>query len=221
MTDNNPHLSRIELLDYTYNDLKLDGSALTREGVAKIMEGQLIPSVSMEEHEELSCHRKALHIMDEMIHMQTDLDRAGLLRIAGAWSGMIGVRPRVGSPVLPHLGFTPPAHADVPGRIDELFRKVWVAHPDADVYKRAALIHNGIVGVYPFETHSEMLARAAMQYELKKVGLPVTPLDLTEQEYNTLVSESIQSGDPEPFAVVLKKSVDRRIDYLMGFDIDT
>jgi Fic family protein len=211
MMDN---IKKLELLDYTYSDLKLDGSSLTREGVAKIMEGQLIPSVSMEEHEELSCHRKALRIMDDMLHMQADLDRGGLLRIAGAWEGMIGVRLRTGSPVLPHLGFTPPYHDDVPELLDELFRKIWREHSDADTCERAAILHNGIIAVYPFETHSEMLARAAMQYELKKSGLPVTPIDITEQDYNIMTEKAIKSSDPTPFAAIIKQSAEKRIQYL-------
>jgi hypothetical protein len=210
------NIKKIELLDYTFNDLKLDGSALTREGVAKIMEGKLIPSISMGEHEELSCHRKALQIMDEMLHMQTDLDRNSLLRIAGAWDGMIGVSPRSGSPVLPHLGFTPPNHSDVPALLDDLFRKLWRTREETDVYTKAAALHNGIIAIYPFETHSEMLARAAMQYELKKAGHPVTPLDLSEQEYNTQVAEAIKTGNPEPFASIIKQSTETRIQYLQN-----
>jgi hypothetical protein len=207
-------IKKLELLDYTYSDLKLDGSVLTREGIAKIMEGQLIPSVSVAEHEELSCHKKALNIMNDMLHMQTDLGRAGLFRLAEAWDGMIGVRIRSGSPVLQHLGFTPPYHADVTGLLDDLFNKLWRSNRDADVYERAAIIHNGIIAIYPFETHSEMLARAAMQYELKMAGLPVTPLDVTEQEYNTIVGDAVRYADHELFASVITRSVNKRIRYL-------
>ncbi|MDR2486977.1 MAG: hypothetical protein LBD12_03350, partial [Clostridiales Family XIII bacterium] len=117
-------LARLDLVDYTWNDLHLDGSTLTREGVAKLLEGQLVPHVSMAEHEELDCHRRALKIMEDMLHMQTDLDGVGLLRLAGAWDGMNQVRPRRDSPQeLPHLGHLPPPSDDIPRLLSELFRR--------------------------------------------------------------------------------------------------
>jgi Fic family protein len=139
--------------------------------------------------------------------MQISLDRAGMQQIAEAWSDFFDMGFRKNSPLLPHLGFTPPHYADIPKLLDDLFLYVRSAFDGRDAESRAARIHNGIVYIYPFAEHSEMIARAAMQYELMHSGLPVVDIGLSEQEYNTLVSESIKEGDDKPLAAAISKAV--------------
>jgi Fic family protein len=97
----------------------------------------------------------------------------------------------------------------VPKLLDELFRYVLSSFDEKSVVSRAARIHNGLVYIYPFAEHSEMIARAAMQYELLRGRLPVVDIGLSEQSYNTLVSESIRTGEDGPLADAITKAVSR------------
>jgi Fic family protein len=198
---------RIDLLDYAWSDLRLDGSALTREGVASILSGELVGNVSIAESSEVLCHETAMSTFRDLLYMQIDLDRASLQQISEAWSKYFDMRYRKGSPVLPHLGFAPPHYADIPKLLDELFRYVRMSYDGQGAEVRAARIHNGLVYIYPFEEHSEMIARAAMQYELLRGGLPVVDIGLSEQAYNTLVSDAIRTGDDAPLAEAIAHAV--------------
>ncbi|MDR3225008.1 MAG: Fic family protein [Clostridiales Family XIII bacterium] len=198
---------RIDLLDYAWSDLRLDGSTLTREGVASILQGELVQNVSIAESSEVRCHELAMATFTNLLHMQVDMDRAGLQQIAESWSDFFDVSFRKSSPVLPHLGFTPPHYSDIPKLLDELFRDVLSAFGERNVASRAARIHNGLVYIYPFTEHSEMIARAAMQYELLHGGLPVVDIGLSEPAYNTLLSESIRTGDDGPLTDAITKAV--------------
>jgi Fic family protein len=198
---------QLDLLDFVWSDLRLDGSALTREGVASIIGGELVHNISIAESSEVRCHELAMSTFRGLLHMQVSLDRASLEQIAESWGDFFDMGFRRGSPVLPHLGFTPPHYGDIPKLIDELFRYVRAALGEKDTASRAARIHNGLIYIYPFAEHSEMVARAAMQYELLCGGLPVVDIGLSEQAYNTLVSESIRTGADAPLAEAITKAV--------------
>jgi hypothetical protein len=201
---------RIDLLDYAWSDLKLDGSALTREGVASIIQGDLVRSVSIAESSEVRCHEKAMNTFRDLLYMQVDIDRASLQQIAEAWEDFFDVDFRCGSPVLPHLDFTPPYHGDIPKLLDELFRYVSSAYDAGDAAGRAARTHNGLVYIYPFTERSEMIARAAMQYVLLREGRPIIDFGMSESEYNTMTAEAIRTGDDGPLARAIDRAARKK-----------
>jgi hypothetical protein len=208
--DERERRERIDLLDYVWSDLRLDGSSLTREGVASIIHGDLVPSVSIAESSEVRCHEKVMSVFKGLLYMRVDIDRASLQQIAESWQDFFDVGFRRGAPVLPHLGFTPPYRGDIPKLLDELFRYVLAAYDGRDAARKAARVHNGLVYIYPFTEHSEMIARAAMQYTLLREGKPVVDIGLSETAYNTMVSDAIRTGDDEPFAEALALAVTKK-----------
>jgi Fic family protein len=201
---------RIDLLDYTWSDLRLDGSALTREGVASIIHGDLVRNISIAESSEVRCHEKAMHTFRDLLYMQVDIDRASLQQISGAWEDFFEVGFRKGIPLLPHLDFTPPYHGDVTKLLDELFRYAASAYGRGSFARKAARVHNGLIYIYPFSEHSEMIARAAMQYVLLREGKPVIDIGLSEQAYNTMTADAIRTGDDRPFADAVELAVTKK-----------
>jgi Fic family protein len=201
---------RVDLLDYTWSDLRLDGSALTREGVASIIQGDLVRNISIAESSEVRCHERAMNTFRDLLYMQIDIDRASLEQISGAWEDFFDVGFRRGVPLLPHLDFTPPHHGDVTRLLDELFRHVASAYDSHSFARKAARVHNGLMYIYPFAEHSETIARAAMQYVLLRERRPIIDIGLSEQEYNTMASEAIRTGDDLPFAEAIEQAVARK-----------
>jgi Fic family protein len=200
----------IDLLDYAWSDLALDGSALTREGVASIIHGDLVRSVSIAESNEVRCHERVMRTFRDLLYMQVDIDRASLQQIAEAWEELFDVSIRRGTPILPHLGFTPPHHGDIPKLMDDLFRYVAYAYDAGDAAAKAARVHNGLVYIYPFTERSEMIARAAMQYVLLREGKPIIDIGLAEQGYNTMISDAIRTGDDGPLAEAIGLAVKKK-----------
>jgi hypothetical protein len=203
---------RLDLLDFAYRDLKLNGSALTREGVATILDGGLVPQTSIAEHDEIRCHEKVLTIFQDMLYMQTDLDRAGLSVLAEAWRPVANVNFRTNNPLLHHLGFIPPYHGDIPRLIDALFVDVRTRLSGAGVIARASRIHNGLMYIYPFDAHTGTIARAAMQYELRRGGLPIVDIGMTEEAYNDLVAASVRKRSDEEMISVIETALEVKRD---------
>jgi Fic family protein len=209
---------RIDLLDYAWSDLRLDGSVLTREGVASIIQGDLVRNVSIAESSEVRCHEKAMNTFRSLLYMQVDIDRASLQQIACSWEDFFDMGFRKGIPLLPHLGFTPPHYSDVIQLLDELFRHALTAYESGDYAGRAARVHNGLIYIYPFTEHSEMIARAAMQYVLMRSGKPIVDIGLTERDYNTMVADAIKTGNDVPLAGIIDMAVKKK-EIAYGLDI--
>jgi fido (protein-threonine AMPylation protein) len=146
----------------------------------------------------------------DLSYMRIDIDRASLQQIAGSWEDFFNVDFRRISPILPHLDFTPPHYSDVPKLLDDLFRQVKVGYDDADFAGKAARTHNGLIYIYPFSEHSEMVARAAMQYVLMSCGKPIIDIGLSEQGYVTMTAEAVRAGDDEPMAKVIELAVKKK-----------
>ena len=49
-----------------------------------------------------------------------------------------------------------------------------------------------MIRIYPYDEFSEIIARAAMEYELLYSGKPMCPLTLQETEYNCALTEYLK-----------------------------
>ncbi|MDR1028101.1 MAG: Fic family protein [Clostridiales Family XIII bacterium] len=210
------YADRLALFDLAYTTLKLDGSKLTAEGVNHIMEGRIVSGVSVGEHIEIDRHRLLLRAFSDMLHMDTALDRKELSRLYGILTDNPEPAFRTEDPVLHHLGYAPPPYADVPDRLDQLFRNLFLRDYGGDCVRRAAELHAGVIAVYPFAERTEALARIALQYELLRGGFPVISFGLSEQDYNRMVSEGIRSGVHDALYEHVLSCVDRKLDLLLS-----
>ena len=205
-------MEKMDIFDFLYNDLKLDGSAITEEGVGKMIEGGMVAGASIREHTELTRHSAALKYFAEMRHMDVTLDGP---RLEELYAVICGDRPcefRRKTPILYHLDFTPPHHTEIPGLLDELFRLSYRDSYSGDFIRRAADLHNGIIAIYPYDEKSETLARAVLQYELIRGGLFPVRFGVSEQDYNMQITQSIKDGFEEPFYRTVCKAVRIKLD---------
>ena len=58
----------------------------------------------------------------------------------------------------------------------------------------AVFVHNELIRIYPFDRYNELIARAAMEYELLYCGLDLYPLTLSESEYNSALADYVRFG---------------------------
>lgn len=210
-------VARLDLFDYAYSDLHLEGSALTPAGVNAIIQGEIAPEVSLGEHNEVERHRRLLRLFHDLAHMDMEPNRTVLSKIYGAVARdaildplASGAAPayRKGSPVLFHLDYTPPPHAAIPELLDAMFREAYSMQ--GDFIERAVACHNGIMAIYPYRERSEILARAVFQYEMIRNGLFIIPFEMSEQAYNGMVAEALQDREGG-LAAILTKSAAKKL----------
>ena len=203
---------KLNFFDFLYNDLKLDGSNLTEEGVARMIEGDIVAGVSLREHNEINRHQAALKRFHEMRHMDMTIDRQQLEGLYRAISEDPTREFRRKSPILYHLDFTPSHCTEIPDKLDQLFRSCYRNSRGGDFIRVAADLHNGIIAVYPYDEGSEMLARSVFQYEMIRAGLFPIKFGVSEQDYHMQITQAVKENFKEPFYRTVCRAVDRKLD---------
>lgn len=92
-----------------------------------------------------------------------------------------------------HLSYNPVLPQEIEGELRRLFGRL---HDGSrpDPLDRAVYVHNEIIRIYPYENWSEVIARTAMEYELRFSGLAMYPLSLSEREYNSALASYLKLG---------------------------
>ena len=206
---------RSDLVDFAFSDLRLYGSLLTKEGVIRILEGEILEEITVFEHRLCEAHRNLLAKFEDKIDMEMDIDSAVLNEFSAIISGSDAPRFRDGSPLLYHLGFVPCNFERIPSELAETLAFVKRNESD-DFCLKAAMIHNKIIKVYPYaEGLSELAARGAMQYTLVKEGFFTVDIGISESEYNRLTADSVQSDNDSALAGFLKNEIYKKLQYLI------
>jgi hypothetical protein len=185
----------------------------------------MVPGASVQDHAAVSRYREILELFADMISMKVSLDEKQLLRMYATLSDEPEPKYRTGTPILYHLDYTPPLPEDIRHLMRVIFRSLdedpamlgnYGAHSDSkNAIRRAAILHDRIVCVYPYDDRSEGLARAAMQFELISAGFPITPLDIPETEYNSRVAKVLKTGDEGALEEVIVDGLDKKYENLL------
>lgn len=206
---------KMDIVDFAYSNLHLDGSILTRAGVLSILEGNVINNAPVREHRLIELHGKLLSKMEDRLEMRMDVD----LSIAESFYKIIighdEIKYRTTNPILYHLDFVPDNYDDVRVALNDALKKVNRNDYDGDFCLKAAEFHMEIIKIYPFDDYTEVLARTIMQYELEKNSLFPISINIDEQLYNHMISEALVTGNSEHFAQIIRKSALEKLDLLI------
>jgi len=209
-----------DLVDFTYTDLRLYGSTLTKEGVASILDGITIPGAPVLEHRLCEAHRKLLNRFDDKLHMGLEIDSILLNEFCVILASSELPPYREGAPLLYHLDYVPGCEDSISADLAGIFNAVRRAENEGvysgDFCLKAADIHMGILKVYPYiEGFSELSARAAAQFELVRAGYFPVDYNVSEPEYNRICADAIRTSDVSEFADVLRMAVLKKLHKLI------
>ena len=206
---------RSDLLDFTYSDMRLFGSTLTRHGVRMILEGNTIASAPVFEHRLCEAHKRLLLKFMDKLDMRLEVDTVLLNEFCTVLTGLENPVFRQGEPLLYHLGFVPGDDESISKDLAKMFSAI--KRDDVkDFCLKAALVHLGVVKVYPYEGGvSEMAARAAMQYTLMQAGFFPVDIGVSEPDYNRVTANGIRTGDAEEFAGLLRAAIFKKLCFLL------
>lgn len=210
-------IEKLDLFDFVYNNLSLDGSRLTQEGMSAILNGEIVRGVSIYEQTSGEIHRNLIKKFTNMRHMKTSID---LRELVGLYSILINKKNpkyRNNNPVLFQFNYKPPSRHDIPTLLAELFKSLFMTDYGPDFIRTAVDFHNGLIKIYPFEEGTEALARTILQYALYSNGYPLIYFGLSEQQYNDMVGTAIKKDTQDEFYNCILGAVNHKLDTILNY----
>ena len=173
-------------------NMRQEGSALNRTQIEAILNGEFVPEGEISEHILVNKLAEALPFADKLLDLDEEFDKGTLFKLHRFFSEE-EEEFRKTTPVLIHLGYNPVLPQEIETELDDLFRRV--AEGEYDAIKKAVMLHDGILRIYPFREWNEILARTALEYALVYYGEQFCPVTLSEQEYNQAFRDSLRTGE--------------------------
>lgn len=202
-------------LDWIYGSMRLEGSAVTREGVEKLIQGGYLIEATLEDHTSVAGYLEAFRLLTDMSEMKTDLDQRYLKKLYEVMSPMDEPGYRENNPVLYTLGINPPHFREIPQKLEELFR--WLAQDEVLYHpiEKAALLHHKLIAIYPFANRTEALARMALYNQLIRSGYPPFSLDVAEQDYYDMIRDYLKNGRIQEFYDMMVEGIYNKVEIML------
>jgi len=209
------YIQQLNLLDWVYSSMCLDGSRLERNQIERILNGEYLENASLMEHGLVERYNLLIKYGLDMLEMSSTLNFEMLINFQKKLSGDPDSCCRKSNPVLISLDYNPPHPSEIKEQIELLMNWFYSEDAEANPILKAARLHHRIIETYPFETYSEAVARAAMYYFLMGKGYPPFEIDLNEQEYNASIIAYLQKENIELFYSAIERSLFKKMEVLM------
>lgn len=209
------YIEEINLIDWIYTSLKLDGSGIGKTDVQKIAKGEFLVNVSISDHSAIGSYQEAIKLAYDMAEMQIELTEKYLFRFYQILANPEKLEYRRTNPILVMLDYIPPHPSEIEEQMDILFQWMDTNDFQSNPILRAAYLHNKLVEVYPYEACSEAVARMAMYYELIRNGFPPVNLNLNESEYYSAIRSYLKKEEIQPLYEALERGVYNKLEIMM------
>lgn len=221
------YIDEMNRMDWICSCQRLSGEAVSRENIKRILEGELVVEVGLQTHQLIYRYAGMMKRIESMLEMGTNLGEREFLELyrflmepdSQLCPDGSATYYRRNNPVLAGWKYTPPDFREVEEQIKLLFH--WLLckrdeiDPDTDPILRAAILHNRLVEIYPFDGDSAMMARVAMLYELRAAGFPPMRFGLNEQEYNEAITLYLKKEDSSPLYNALLTGICNQLGLMM------
>ncbi len=209
------YIEEINLNDWIYTSMRLDGSGISKTSVQRIVKGEFLINVSINDHSVIGNYHDAIRLSYDMADMEIELDERYLFRFYQILANPLKQEYRRTNPVLFMLDYNPPHPSEIEEQMEILFQ--WMRENDfqGNPILKAAHLHNKLIEIYPFETHSEAVARMAMYYELIRNGYPPVLLNLSEPEYYSTIRCYLKNEEIQPMYEPLERGVYNKLEIMM------
>lgn len=212
-------IEALNVVDWAYSCLNLNGSQVTKEAVSRIVSGQFVIEATVDEHSLIERHEDTLKEAINLLEMDNDLTENVLKRLCGKFMPEGESEYRRGNPVILTFRFNPVYSKDIQEEIRELFKWLYSDDVSPEINRneilKAAYLHNRFIEIYPFEEFTEEMASIAMYYYLMQRGYPPFTIRFSQQEYYNSVSAYLKKNDIAPFYNCLERSIYNKIEVLL------
>ena len=210
------HLKELEYREWIYMNMELSASSLSREQIDAILQGQCVLEAAVEDHlmlERLNQLRNYIYQLTDMgsnLSLQVIRGMHTILTGADEWEGFRrtdGIVQEYGTALL-HT-------ASIPAALEGVVYFAGKKEEGENPLEKAALIHNRMLEIYPYEEGNASLARAVMYYILADAGYPLAAVKLGCEEYRQLFLHYLKLRDSSGLAKVLGQAVLERLELMM------
>lgn len=209
------YIEELNLIDWIYSSMILDGCDITKASIQKIIKGEIVVDVTLNDHVGIGIQQSAVKFAYDMAAMGIEMNERYLLRFYQNLAKPTKVEYRRNNPILVMMDYNPPHPRDIEEQIEILFQWLNTNDFQSNPILRAAYLHNKLIEIYPFESHTEAVARMVMYYELIKNGFPPVLLNLTEQEYYAAIKSYLRKEEIQPIYEPLERGVYHKLEMMM------
>lgn len=199
-----------EQLDLILGGLLLDGISLNDEDILKIVRGEYVVTLSINDHVLIRNYCDVYALLNEMLQFKYEINEKVLIKLYKIFTKSNLDYYRSVNPILHTLDYNPPHFKAIDEQMKVLFDFMRETKLTMNPIMRAAYLHNKLIEIYPFESCNFEIARLALEYELMLNGLPIIMLDFKEQDYFDHIRRYIKTESVEHFynsllAMIIKK----------------
>lgn len=208
-------IGEMNILDWVYTSLRLDGSPLSLEAVRLMLSGEITMEATLEEHAFVDRLVQAIKRAQSLASFNSEIDFNLINKFYSLITGIQEPHFRKGNPVLISLSYTPPHAHEVKEQMDILLNWLATDKEENNLLRKACLLHHRFLEIYPFECYSEVMARFLFYYVLLLEGYPTFSISLTESAYNDTLSTFFRKEDIDPFYDVVERCLLHKMEVLM------
>lgn len=213
-------IDEINLVDWVYTSMRLDGSDISRDNVQRIVKGEFVVDVKVNDHSTIANYQEAIKYTYNIVGMKAEVDEKDLFNYYRIFSNSEYQGYRRTNPVLVSLDYNPPHPSEIEEQMELMFQWIRENGFENNPILKAAYLHNKLIEIYPFESYSEAIARMAMYSELIKNGYPPVLLNLSESEYNDAIRSYLKKENIQPMYAPLERAVYNKLEVMMQLTAD-
>lgn len=208
------YIKEVWLSEWIYTSNQLSGSDLTLKDSLTILKDQYLLDKTIEDHLNVRNHEEAISYVNKVIALGEGLS------IKKIWTlhNILVLEEedyRDNNPVLQHMQYVPPHFKDIPNLMEGLINWYHTQTKDMNPVLKGVLMHHKLIAIYPFNHYTEKTARALLNYELLKSGLPPVDFEMDDDRYFKLIARYLKSQDHSEFYEVICKKVYLRLELFL------
>jgi Fic family protein len=203
-------------LDLVAGSLLLEGSCFNNSDILRIIKGEYITSLSINEHILIRNYCDIYMLLYEMLELRTEIDEKVMLKLYKAFTKNNQDPYRSSNPVLRTIDYIPPHFKEIEEQLKLLFDFMKETKPTMNPIMRSAYLHNKLIEIYPYESSNFEIARFALEYELMINGFPIIMIDIKEQDYFESIRRYLKTEDINPTYNLLQDLILKKQEFLLS-----
>lgn len=189
-------IKQLNILDYICGGMILEGEDLSREDICGMIDGEMPEYVSLKQCITVQNYVDLMEVIHDSLELRSSLDIGLFCKFHNILTGN-EKDFRKSNYVAVDLKYVPPHSTEIESKLNKLFRDVYEG--DANEIRNAAMIHYGILAIYPFEKGNGIMARLAMNYYLQEKGYLPVSLGYNYNEYMSTMIECLRDNNETLF----------------------
>jgi len=209
------HLDELDEREWIYMNMRLSGRNLSPKQIDRILDGKCILEATIEDHMLINQMTDAKEYIEKRAAKGYNVTLKAIKEIHELVTSETETDFRKSSPVLFQYNFTPLAPDCIENAMEELVAFARDEDGDVNFVEKAVQVHNRFIEIYPYREGNEYVARLLMYLILLLNGVPVSPLELSEQEYNDCIIEYLKKGSHEAMTTAVLEAILAKLELMI------